>query len=471
MSFGLSGAAVGIVSSGLSTFVLLYYNMALGLSAGLVGTALAISLVFDAISDPLVGFASDKFRSRWGRRHPFMYVAILPVSALVYFLWNPPYESLDEQGLFIYLVAIVVPLRLLLTFFDVPSNALTPELTKDYDERTRLSTYRMSANWAAVTVFAMLLYGYWLRETPDQPEGLLNISGYQEMGFVSAITVGFTMLVCAVGLHSLIPRLPQASATHSWSIRGTFRGLRNTFSEPALFPLLMASILISSSFTIYGSLVTYLYSYFWELTTPQISGLVSMWGVGIAAGFFLTPILSRGRDKRNVAMILLVLLALTEVGPVTLNLLGAFPAQGSPIYYPLILAYVAADMGIFVMLFSVLSSMMADVAEKRQLVSGDHEEGVIYSAQTLISKASGAVGVWTAGLILEWIDFPTGARPDSVSPDASRSLALSFVMAILIFYPLGLLLLSRFRIDRAGHASDLERLERRVSDAEARPDV
>ena len=58
-------------------FVLVYYSRVLGLSAGLVGTALAIALIFDAISDPLVGYASDKFRSRWGKRHPFMYFACL----------------------------------------------------------------------------------------------------------------------------------------------------------------------------------------------------------------------------------------------------------------------------------------------------------------------------------------------------------------------------------------------------------
>ena len=138
-------------------FVMLYYNLVLGVPAGLVGTALAIALVFDGISDPLVGFASDKLRSRWGRRHPFMYFAILPVSMLVYLLWNPPHETLDPQGLFVYLLCVVVPLRLLLTFFDVPSTALIPELTSDYDERTRLAAYRLSANWVALSLMAIVL--------------------------------------------------------------------------------------------------------------------------------------------------------------------------------------------------------------------------------------------------------------------------------------------------------------------------
>ncbi len=101
VAFGLGGIPVGIVTAAIGMFVLLYYNRVLGVPAGLVGTALALALLFDGISDPLTGYASDKFRSRWGRRHPFMYFAILPVSFLVYLLWNPPHESLDAQGLFV----------------------------------------------------------------------------------------------------------------------------------------------------------------------------------------------------------------------------------------------------------------------------------------------------------------------------------------------------------------------------------
>ena len=97
--YGMGGVTGGIVSVGLSMFVLVFYSRVLGLSAGLVGTALAIALIFDAISDPLVGYASDKFRSRWGRRHPFMYFASIPISILVYFLWNPPLEYLDSHSL------------------------------------------------------------------------------------------------------------------------------------------------------------------------------------------------------------------------------------------------------------------------------------------------------------------------------------------------------------------------------------
>ena len=85
LAFGMGAAAFGIKNNGFDYFLLLFYGTVVGLEPGLVGLAILVALVFDALSDPLVGYWSDNTKSRWGRRHPFMYTAILPVS-LSYFL-------------------------------------------------------------------------------------------------------------------------------------------------------------------------------------------------------------------------------------------------------------------------------------------------------------------------------------------------------------------------------------------------
>ena len=89
-TYGVGAIGVGIKNNLLGTWILLYYNQVLGLDAYLVTIALAIALVFDAISDPLVGIWSDRVRSRWGRRHPFMYVAVIPFALSYYFILADP---------------------------------------------------------------------------------------------------------------------------------------------------------------------------------------------------------------------------------------------------------------------------------------------------------------------------------------------------------------------------------------------
>ena len=101
LAHGFGAAAFGIKNNGFDYFLLLFYGTVIGLEQWLVGLALFIALVFDALSDPLVGYWSDNLRSRWGRRHPFMYAAALPVSLSYFLLWIPP--DVGQWGLFAYL--------------------------------------------------------------------------------------------------------------------------------------------------------------------------------------------------------------------------------------------------------------------------------------------------------------------------------------------------------------------------------
>ena len=123
------------------TLLLLYYNQVLGVSGTLTGIAVAIAVGFDAISDPAVGSWSDGFRHRLGRRHPFMFAAIVPLAGTFFLLFWPP-QGLSEFGLFIWLTVFAVLTRTALTFFQVPFIALGAEITKDYQERTQIAALR-----------------------------------------------------------------------------------------------------------------------------------------------------------------------------------------------------------------------------------------------------------------------------------------------------------------------------------------
>nr|QQZ50185.1 MFS transporter [Phenylobacterium glaciei] len=114
--------ANAIKARGLSTFLLIFYNQVVGLPPQMVSTAIFIALIFDAFCDPLVGQISDNFRSPWGRRHPFMYAAALPVSLAFFLIWNP--LGLESGELFAYMLACLLVIRLFDTFFELPSSAL-----------------------------------------------------------------------------------------------------------------------------------------------------------------------------------------------------------------------------------------------------------------------------------------------------------------------------------------------------------
>src|SRR6185312_6388737 len=103
--------------------------------------AVGLSLFVDAIWDPVVGQISDNTRTRLGRRHPFIYAAALPASLLFAAIYMPPLNWSDE-ALFFYLLATVIGSRLFESLIEIPNAALLPELSRDYDQRTSLGSWR-----------------------------------------------------------------------------------------------------------------------------------------------------------------------------------------------------------------------------------------------------------------------------------------------------------------------------------------
>ena len=108
--FASGGLVYGVVQNA-HYFVLVYYSQVLGLSPELAGLAIGAGLIFDAISDPLVGYLSDNTKSRLGRRHPYLYASVLPLSLSYFLLWHPPAWLQGDMDLFFFLVACNVALR------------------------------------------------------------------------------------------------------------------------------------------------------------------------------------------------------------------------------------------------------------------------------------------------------------------------------------------------------------------------
>jgi glycoside/pentoside/hexuronide:cation symporter, GPH family len=124
-------------------YFLNFLTESLGLAAGLAGTALMIGKIWDAVTDPAVGYLSDRTRSRWGRRRPYMAVgAVFLLIFMVLMFTNPRIQS--DRLLFVWVVVIYCLLNTAYTLVNIPYSALTPELTADFNERTVLNGYRMS---------------------------------------------------------------------------------------------------------------------------------------------------------------------------------------------------------------------------------------------------------------------------------------------------------------------------------------
>ena len=204
--FGFGAMATGVKNHVFGGWLLVYYNQVMGLDAALAGLALAIALIVDAITDPVVGIWSDHTKTKWGRRHPFIYASLLPFAVSFWFLLQPP-AGLDERGLFLWLLLAVIAVRVSMTFYEVPRSALGPELTKDYDQRTQMIGWTTSYGWLGGAGFAWFILAWLLQETPEYAgaRAYLNPAGYARMSMFGGLVILGTGLISAVGLHRHIP--------------------------------------------------------------------------------------------------------------------------------------------------------------------------------------------------------------------------------------------------------------------------
>jgi len=263
--YGVGAAPFGIKEYGFSYFLLIFYSQVLGLQPFLTSLALTIAIAVDAITDPLIGYWSDNLRSKWGRRHPFMYLSIIPICLSYAVMWNPPSVVLDDQmSLFFYLVFCAVLIRVFLTFFEVPSTALISELTSDYDTRTELMGLRFMFGWLGGIGMAFLAYSTFLAANEDG-NGILQAGGYVKYGLAASALMFVGMVVSSLGTHKAIPHLHVPPEQDKVTPSIVLREILDVFKNKNFQALFLASIFFGTASGFTASLSIYFSTFFWEL--------------------------------------------------------------------------------------------------------------------------------------------------------------------------------------------------------------
>jgi len=439
--------------------VLVYYSQILGLSPQLAGLALGIGLVFDAVSDPLVGYLSDNTESRLGRRHPYLYASVLPLALSYFLLWHPPASLQGDMNLFFFLVACNVALRISFTLFLVPAYAFVAELTSDYEERTRLLTGFHAVLSVVSNGMSVAMYAIWLVPTSEYADGIMNAEGYQQAGLVGTLAIAAAILTFTIGLHRFIPRSRQHVIQQSVGPKQFYVQVRDVLRRRPTRAVIVSGMLYWAGSGTYAALWVYIYSYFWEFTSAQISLIVVPMMLG---GLFLPPILSRiahGREKKRVAIFGLLGASVVNVFPIAMRLLGFFPDNGTEALFYIMVGLAFFETVLYLVYDVNWRSMTADITEQMELETGRRNEGVISSAMTFASKCAYALGTMIAGTMLALIAFPTETAVGEVPADTLFDLGLVYGPLVLVIWLGACYAISRYNISREHHSQTVARLE------------
>ena len=459
--YGLGSMATGINLRTSSVFLMLFYNQAMGVPAATVAAVIMIATMFDAVVDPIVGQFSDNLRSRWGRRHPLMYLSAIPIAVAFYLIWSPP-EGLSPGYIAAYLLACLLALRFCDTLFELPSVSLAPELTADYAERTELIAIRRAFEMAGGYLMILAGYQLFMRPAADGSGGLQSSAGYSNLGLVGAAIIFAAISVSAISTHRFIPFL-SLPPVRKMSFVPFVREAWQTLNNRAFLIIAASGATYATGVGVTQSLQIYLNLHFWGLTQGQVAFMATIQIPASLLGVVLAPILVRRFGKKATAIVFpTVALMATLLSP-SLRLAGILPGPESPILLPYLCTEAVISQVLFVIGISTIPSMVADVVEDNELRTGRRSEGLVFSADNMARKFVSSLGVLIAGLILTWVAFPTQAKPGSVDPDTLRSLILYWMAAITVFLGGSFVLVSFFPITKERHEENLRKLAARAA--------
>jgi len=403
---------VGIKNVIFGTWVLLYYNQVLGLEPYLASIALGISLFFDAFSDPLVGVWSDRFKSKLGRRHPFIYASIFPLAFCIWLLFIPP-SSYDQTYLFLKLLILTVSIRLAITFFETPRAALGPELTKNYDRRNTLNAMGLFFGYGGAILVGYVMLAYFLPETADfkGARAYLNPEGYEKLAYFAGFLTLILGFIAASSTHKHIKELHVISENLNVDIRQVFKEVIETLSNKSWLMIFFGGCLYALFLGLNTGVGNYISIYFWEWTPSDISVFPLAGGVSAIIGAIIAVIISQGREKKNIALFALTGTVLISYIPFVLRLVDplfevqTFPSNGSSALWWIMISHQCITDILSVMGWVILISMVFDVVEDSQKKTGRRDEGLFLAGPGLFQKVFSGLGVFILGFVLQFLGF------------------------------------------------------------------
>jgi len=416
--YGVGQAAEGLKNGAFGVYLLFYYSQVLGLGASYAGIAVGVALVFDAVSDPLAGSVSDRFKSRFGRRHPFIYASIVPLAIAFYLLFSPP-AGLSQLQLFSWLLVFAVLTRASMTLFHVPHLSLGAELSDDYSERTTVVGFRYFFSTFGALLAIGAGFGFFFAATDEFPVGQFNAGQYP--GYAMAISVGMALLILLSALGTQRVALTLHQPAEKWRReRGLFSQLFFELSEAMsnysfrwmFFGLLLVFLMVGVDLT----LNLYMNTFYWELSTTENLLYFMAAPLGVMLGAFFTGAITRRIGKLPPVLWGVGGWMFCQSLPIVLRMLELLPTNGE-LSLSVFLVSVKFIQGLAVAQCLVsFNSMLADIVDEHELLTERRQEGIFFAAVAFSSKCTTGLGSVFAGVALDLMR----SAPSSLSGENLR---------------------------------------------------
>ena len=396
MAYGAGNFAFALLGLVVAVNLQFFYTDYVGLSAGLVSWSLLFARLFDGVTDPVMGWLSDRTHTRIGRRRPFILGAAIPLGVAFYFLFSPPELGDPEENqvaLLGYMLALYMTTYAIWTIGAIPYFSLGAELSDDYQERTRIIAIR--EGWALTGLLAATILPAWL---------IHLYGGRDGYGFMGAILgVGTSLFLLASG--GLVRERPEF---HGRPPMSPYAGWLATLRNPHFRRILLAFTLSAIAGAVPAVLVIYVSVY--VIGTPQwwveaMPGWLPTWSyyllVYFSAGVLSLPLWSTmaGRFGKRATWA-------AAIGLATVSSAACYwLTEGSIGYFTLLLVFGGMSFGNYI---SLPASIVADLIDWDEVQTGRRREASYFAIWAFATKFGNAFTGFAALQVLEHVGYVPG---------------------------------------------------------------
>jgi len=453
IAYGAGNFATGISMQILGTYLVFYSTAVLGLPGSVIGAVMGGSILWDALTDPVMGYVSDKTSHKGlGRRHPYMIFGALGIALTNYLVWNidPRFNSNIKMVL---ICGLVILLKTFLTVYVTPYTALGAELSMDYNERTRIQSIK--------AVFFVLGLGfvsvaglYWFfRPAPGYPLGQLNPAAYSLMALVSSLVVLASAVACIVPTIKQVPRIRERSKAFLHEAPVNFKdSVARAFKNLPYRRVVLAYMFSNLASAFLANLGLLVFTYTFGLGSGDIAMIIGIQFFFAVISQAPWAVLSCKKSKRY-ALIGGFLLSLLGTLYFTILVFLQDLVFGKPwVFLPF---SITVGFGIGA-LFTLPLSMVADTVDLDEAEGGSRNEGVYFGTLTLVYKLAQALTLVLIGFFLDLSGFDSSLQ----TQERHTLLAMGLVLGLggFVCFVFAIISVWRYDLDQQAVAACRERI-------------
>lgn len=444
LGYGVGALSYGVPFQMISGLFTYYANAVLGIPGAITGGILALSIVWDAVTDPVMGYISDKTSDRilFGRRLFYVLIGAVGIAVTNYFFWSiDPGLSQIEKAAWLGILLILV--KTFSTVLTTPYLALGSELSSDYIERASVQSFRTSFFFLGFMFPTIIGFGFFFRPTDGYPIGQNNPAAYPRLGITSSLIVLVCAAICIWLTYKKTSAPKMIKTKKRSSVTSMFKETGIALRDSDFRNVSLTLLFVNLAMGIVGAVGLHMFTYTFGFDNKQI---VVIFGALFLMALVAQPIwviIANRLDKREAMKLCLIINLVVSGVFMFYVLINHWVSENYLIVLPLAMAMGFSMGGSVAMPYSMIS----DTIDKNEFETGTRNEGVFYGCATFMFKLSQALAAMFVGFMIDIIGF-VADKENPPPPDVTLKLGMILPVGFLICFSLALYFLFNYKLNR-----------------------